>query len=91
MVFSQAGQSVRLSISIKHLTSNEQYYQLFMGFIFLYLILLAFAVGYLRSAFFFGYDMIKVDNKPYYILAVNGDEDLILGEKVEDNNCFVFF
>lgn len=87
----QLGKMVNLSIDLKGLTSNEKYYQIFMGFIFLYLIISAFVVGYLRSAFFVGYDMIKVDNQAYYILAINGDEDFILGKKMKHNECFVFF
>lgn len=62
-----------------------------MGFIFAYMIVSAFAVGYLRSAFFIGYDIIKINRQPYYILTINGDEDLILGQEMKNNGHFVFF
>lgn len=48
------GKMVNLSIDVKDLIGNEKYYQLFMGFIFVYLVVSAFVVGYLRSAFFCG-------------------------------------
>lgn len=91
LIFNKVGKAVNFSIDLKELTSNEKYYQLFMGFIFVYLVLSAFAIGYLRSAFFVGYDMIKVNNQPYYILSINGDDDFILGKKIKGNDCFVFF
>ncbi|WP_157073967.1 hypothetical protein [Moraxella oblonga] len=62
-----------------------------MGFIFAYVVISVFTIGYLRSVFFVGYDMIKVDGQHYYILAINGDEDFILGKKMKNNDYFVFF
>lgn len=91
LIFHKVGKSINFSISLKDLVSNEKYYQLFMGFIFVYVVISAFTIGYLRSAFFVGYDMIRVDNQYYYILAINGDEDFILGKKIKNNDCFVFF
>lgn len=91
LILNKTGKSLTFSINLKELTSNEHYYQVFMGFIFVYLVVLAFVVGYLRSAFFMGHDIIKLDNRPYYILAANGDDDLILGEHTKNNHEFVFY
>lgn len=71
--------------------SNEKYYQIFMAFIFVYVVVSAFSIGYLRSAFFTGYDIIEAENRPYYILVANGDEEFILGENIKHNSHFIFF
>lgn len=91
LVFHKLGKRDTFFVNFREFVSNEKYYQLFMGFIFVYVIVSAFSVGYLRSAFFVGYDKIKVEGNFYYILAINGDEDFILGESIKDNHYFIFF
>ncbi|MBE9589088.1 MULTISPECIES: hypothetical protein [Moraxella] len=91
LVCHKFGRAISFSIRLRELMSNEKYYQIFMAFIFVYVVVSAFSIGYLRSAFFTGYDIIEVENRPYYILVANGDEGFILGENIKHNSHFIFF
>ncbi|UYZ97378.1 hypothetical protein [Moraxella bovis] len=51
LVCHKFGRAISFSIRLRELMSNEKYYQIFMAFIFVYVVVSAFSIGYLRSAF----------------------------------------
>lgn len=60
-------------------------------FIFLYFSLLSLHIGYVRAGLRTTYDYIEIDSQKYYILSTNSDNGYIMGEKLQDNDSFIFF
>lgn len=85
------GNRLRFSWNFREILQKEQHHFLLMVFIFLYFSLLAFFLGYLRPHFRIEHDYIKLEGKPYYILAMNGDDSFIVAEKYSGNHSFIFY
>lgn len=85
------GNRLRFSWNFREILQKEQNYFLLMVSVFFYFSLLAFFLGYLRPHFRIEHDYIKLDGKPFYILAMNGDDTFIVAEKSSGNREFIFY